>query len=85
VQFFRGDPAIAAAAAEQLEVGVGVGECEGAVDAGGDGVDRDGATDGPVLTAGVVVGEPVEPGLGAAGGGAAALPVGGSMLIPLAS
>jgi hypothetical protein len=84
VQFFFGDPAMAAAA-EQLEVGVGPGVAGDDVAGEGVGVDRDGATDGPVLTVGVVVGEAVEPGRGAVAGADPGCPGGGSMLIPRAS
>jgi hypothetical protein len=85
-QFFLGDAAMAAAVAEQLDVGVGVGVGGGGADLDGDGagVDRDGAADGPVLAVGVVAGELLEPGLGAADGADTGLR-GGWMLIPLAS
>jgi hypothetical protein len=89
MQFFLGDPAmaagVAAAVAEQLDVEVGVGAGEGDLDGDGVGVARDGRADGPVLGAGVVVGDPVEPGLGAADGADLGLPGGGWMLIPVAS
>jgi hypothetical protein len=84
VQFFLGDPAMAAAA-EQLDVGVGAGAGEGDLDGDGVGVDRLGVADEPVPVVGVAAGEPVEPGLGAADGADPGLPGGGWMLIPLAS
>jgi hypothetical protein len=85
VQFFLGDPAIAAAVAEQLDVGVGVGDGEGDLDGDGVGVGRLGVADEPIPAVGVVVGDPVEPGLGAADGVDPGLPGGGWMLIPFAS
>jgi hypothetical protein len=85
VQFLFGDPATAAAAAEQLDVGVGLGVGGDDFDGEGVGEDRDGATDGPVLAVGVVVGELVEPGRGAVDGAGPGLSGGGSILIPRAS
>jgi hypothetical protein len=76
---------MAAAVAEQFGLGVGAGEGEVRFDADGVGVARDGAADGPVLTAGVAVGDPVAPGLGAADRADVTLPRGGWMLIPRAS
>ena len=63
-------------------MGVGVGD--GGLDGDGVGVAGLGSADGPVLAVGVVVGEPVEPGLRAADGVGTWFPDGGWMLIPVA-